>query len=480
MRLAELVAELPGARVVGDGSVEFSELVYDSRKAGPGSLFFCVVGEKVDGHEFGPRAVEEGAAALVVERELTELAVPQVVVADSRAAMAPLAARFCGDPTAQLRVVGVTGTNGKTTTAFLVREILQAADFRCGLLGTVKQVIGGVEKEVVRTTPEAIELQRTFLQMLEGGDEACAMEVSSHALSLHRADAIHFEVVLFTNLTQDHLDFHADMEDYFLAKRKLFEMGPGTRIVNVDDPYGRRLAEEFECVTFSAEGADADYSARDVEFDALGASFSLATMRLRTALPGHFNVANALGAFAAAEALGVGGDIAAAGLARASRVPGRFEPVDEGQDFAVLVDYAHTPDSLENVLQAARRLTAGKLIAVFGAGGDRDRDKRPKMGRAGAELSDLTVITSDNPRSEDPETIVAEVAAGAGGAKALEVVVDRREAIALALGRARDGDTVVIAGKGHEQGQEFEDGRKVPFDDREVAREELRKLGTPV
>jgi len=482
MRLDELVAEVPGARVVGNGSVDVVDLQYDSRKVEPGSLFFCVVGEKVDGHEFGARAVEDGAAALVVERELTELAVPQVVVPDSRAAMAPLAARFWGDPTARLRVVGVTGTNGKTTTAFLVREILQAASFCCGLLGTVKQVVGGVEKEVVRTTPEAIELQATFRQMLEGGDVACAMEVSSHAMSLHRADAIHFEVALFTNLTQDHLDFHADMEDYFLAKRKLFEAEPTVKIVNVDDPYGRRLAEEFECVTFSAEGAEADYSARDVEFDALGASFSLGTLRLRTALPGHFNVANALGAFAAAEAMGVGGDIAAAGLARAARVPGRFEPVDEGQAFGVLVDYAHTPDSLENVLRAARRITAGRVISVFGAGGDRDRDKRPKMGRAGAELSDLAVITSDNPRSEDPAQIVAEVAAGAEaaeGAVELEVIVDRREAIALALGRARPGDTVVIAGKGHEQGQEFEGGRKIPFDDREVAREELGKLGTP-
>jgi UDP-N-acetylmuramoyl-L-alanyl-D-glutamate--2,6-diaminopimelate ligase len=480
MRLEELVAELPGARVVGNPTVEVAELAYDSRKASPGTLFFCVVGQKVDGHEFAPRVVEEGAVALVVERELAGLAVPQVVVADSRAAMAPLAARFYGDPTGELRVAGITGTNGKTTTAFLVREILQAADFRCGLLGTVKQVVGGVEKEVVRTTPEAIELQATFRQMLEGGDEACAMEVSSHAMALHRADAIHFEVALFTNLTQDHLDFHADMEDYFLAKRKLFETeGLGVRIVNVDDPYGRRLAEEFECVTFSAEGAEADYSAQDVEFDATGSTFNVGEMRLRTALPGHFNVANALGAFAAAEAMGVGAEFAAAGLARAARVPGRFEPIDEGQGFAVLVDYAHTPDSLENVLRAARLLTTGKLISVFGAGGDRDRDKRPKMGRAGAALSDLAVVTSDNPRSEDPEAIVAEVAGGAEGGVELEVVVDRREAIALALGRAQPGDTVVIAGKGHEQGQEFENGRKIPFDDREVAREELRRLGSP-
>jgi len=482
MGLAELVAGLPGARVVGDSSVVVRDLAYDSRKVEPGTLFFCVVGEKADGHEFGARAVEEGAAALVVERELTELGVPQVVVPDSRAAMAPLAARFFGDPTAQLRVVGVTGTNGKTTTAFLVREILRAADYSCGLLGTVKQIVGGVEREVVRTTPEAIELQGTFRQMLAGGDEACAMEVSSHAMTLHRADAIHFEVAIFTNLTQDHLDFHADMEEYFLAKRKLFEAGPKTAIVNIDDPYGRRLAGEFECVTFSAEGAEADYSARDVSFDAAGASFSVGELRMRMGLPGHFNVANALGAFAAAEAMGVGSEIAAAGLAKAARVPGRFEPIDEGQGFSVLVDYAHTPDSLENVLRAARRLTGGKLISVFGAGGDRDRDKRPKMGRVGANLSDLTVITSDNPRSEDPEAIVAEVASGvedAEGVFDLEVIVDRREAIALALGRAEPGDTVVIAGKGHEQGQEFEDGRKIPFDDREVAREELWKLGSP-
>jgi len=483
MRLDDLAAGFSGARVVGDPSVEVKDLAYDSRKVEPGTLFFCVVGEKADGHEFGPRAVEEGAAALVVERELTELDVPQVVVGDSRAAMAPLAARFNGDPTGELRVVGVTGTNGKTTTAFLVREILRAADYSCGLLGTVKQIVGGVEKEVERTTPEAIELQKTFRQMLEGGDEACAMEVSSHAMTLHRADAIHFEVAIFTNLTQDHLDFHADMEDYFLAKRKLFEAeGTKARIVNVDDPYGRRLASEFECLTFSAEGAEADYSAREVSFDASGASFAVGELQLRTGLPGHFNVANALGAFAAAEAMGVGPEIAVAGLAKAARVPGRFEPIDEGQGFSVLVDYAHTPDSLENVLRAARRLTAGKLISVFGAGGDRDRDKRPKMGRAAAELSDLAVVTSDNPRSEDPEAIVAEVAGGAEAAEGgfdLEIVIDRREAIALALGRAEPGDTVVIAGKGHEQGQEFEDGRKVPFDDREVAREELWKLGNP-
>ena len=479
MRLDEVAAAVEGARIVGDSSVEVAELAYDSRKAGLGTLFFCVVGEKRDGHDFAAEVVEAGAVALVVERELA-VDVAQVVVPDARAAMAPVASRFWRDPTRELRVVGVTGTNGKTTTAFLIREILEGAGISTGLLGTVKQVVGGVEEEVERTTPEAIELQGTFRRMLEAGDGACAMEVSSHALALHRVDGVRFAVAAFTNLTQDHLDFHADMEDYFLAKRRLFEAGSGTAIVNVDDSYGRRLAEEFDCVTFSAEGVEADHRARDVSFDAAGAQFTVTSdgeVRVRTGLPGHFNVANALGAFAVAVAMGVEPETAAAGLARAGRVPGRFESIDEGQEFSVLVDYAHTPDSLENLLRAARRLTAGRLIAVFGAGGDRDRDKRPKMGQAGAQLSDLAVVTSDNPRSEEPAAIVAEVVAGANGEAELEVEVDRRAAIALALGRARAGDTVVIAGKGHEQGQEFEGGRKIPFDDRQVTREELRKLG---
>jgi UDP-N-acetylmuramoyl-L-alanyl-D-glutamate--2,6-diaminopimelate ligase len=340
----------------------------------------------------------------------------------------------------------------------------------------VRQVVGGVEEEVERTTPEAIDLQGVFRRMLEAGDRACVMEVSSHALALHRADAIHFELALFTNLTQDHLDFHADMEDYFQAKRLLFGMGPRVAVVNFDDEYGRRLATEFDCVTFSAEGVNADFAATAVSFDPSGAEFSVAGTAVRTRLPGHFNVANALGAFAATTEMGIAADAVAEGLARAERVPGRFEPIDEGQGFAVLVDYAHTPDSLENVLRAARRLSVGRVLAVFGAGGDRDRDKRPKMGRAGASLSDLAIVTSDNPRSEDPEAIIAEVLGGVENGANVEVEPDRRAAIALALGQARPGDTVVIAGKGHEQGQEFEHGRKLPFDDREVAREELRRL----
>jgi UDP-N-acetylmuramoyl-L-alanyl-D-glutamate--2,6-diaminopimelate ligase len=499
MELGELLrASGVTAELRGDGSVEIRDLAYDSRRAGPGTLFFCFPGERTDGHDFAPAAVDAGASALVVERPL-ELEVPQAQVEDARAAMAPIAAIFNGDPTAELGVVGITGTNGKTTTAFLIRHLLESAGHRCGLLGTVQQVVGGRVEEVERTTPEAIDLQRTFDRMLEAGDEYCAMEVSSHALVLHRADAVHFAAKVFTNLSQDHLDFHADMEDYFEAKRLLFsgeggspiiELEGGISVINVDDSYGRRLAEDLNCgsgggcLSYSAAGGRADLSARGVTFDASGSRFTCVApdeeIEVRIPLPGDFNVANALAALSVAHALGLDLSAAAAALASAEQVPGRFESIDEGQPFAVVVDYAHTPDSLENVLEAARRVTEGRLISVFGCGGDRDRDKRPLMGRAGAELSDVAVVTSDNPRSEDPAAIIEQIEAGIDKAALADVVVeqDRRAAIALALGRAGEGDTVVIAGKGHEQGQEFEDGRKVPFDDRDVAREELRNLKT--
>ncbi len=496
MNLRELIADAEIAETRGDLGVEISSLAYDSRKAHPGTLFFCVPGERSDGHDFARRAIEAGAAALVLERPLA-LGVPEVLVGDARAAMAPLAARFWGEPTAELRVAGITGTNGKTTTAFLLREILEGAAIQCGLLGTVKQVVGAVEEEVERTTPEAIDLQATFRRMLDGGDRACAMEVSSHALALHRVDALRFELALFTNLTQDHLDFHRDMEGYYASKRRLFaELGPLNALINVDDPFGQRLAGELDCITFSSGGAEADFRAREVSFDASGARFRVAISPsgreveyaasfrapeaeffVSTSLPGQFNVANALGALAAAVVMGVEPERAAEGLAAAGRVPGRLEPIEAGQEFAVLIDYAHTPDSLENVLRAARRLSDGRVISVFGAGGDRDRDKRPKMGRAGAQGSDLAIITSDNPRSEDPGAIIAEVLADLDAVNGVEVEPDRRAAIALAFERARPGDTVVIAGKGHEQGQEFEHGRTIPFDDREVAREELERLG---
>jgi UDP-N-acetylmuramoyl-L-alanyl-D-glutamate--2,6-diaminopimelate ligase len=460
------------------GETEISSLAYDDRRAEPGTLFFCVPGFDRDGHDFAPQAVARGAAALVVERPLG-LGVPEVAVDSVRAAMAPAAARFHGDPTAELDVVGITGTNGKTTTAFLVRALLEAAGRRCGLLGTVTSFVGGVERPVTRTTGEAIDLQRDFRAMRDGGDAACAMEVSSHALELGRADAIHFAAAVFTNLTQDHLDFHPTMEDYFRAKRRLFAAGPGVSIVNVDDAYGRRLSQELPQATTFAIDREAAYRAVDVESGFAGSAFTALTpegpIRLRTPLPGRFNVHNVLSAVATVRALGVPLDRIAAALPDAGRVPGRFEPVDEGQPFAVLVDYAHTPDSLENVLAAARPLTQGRLWCVFGCGGDRDRGKRPLMGEIAARLADDVIVTSDNPRSEQPEAIVEEILAGVPRAAIGRVAADadRRAAIERAIGAAREGDVVVIAGKGHEQGQELADGEKVPFDDAAVAREAL-------
>ena len=481
MELRELLAGTDVIEVVGDAGVEITGLAYDSRQAGPGTAFFAVPGHTSDGHAFAPFAVQAGAVAVVVERPLElEPFVVQAVVADVRAAMAHAAVRFYDDPTSELAVVGITGTNGKTTSAFLVRHILEQSGTQTGLLGTVKRVVGGAEEPVERTTPEAIDLQAVFRQMVDAGDRACAMEVSSHALALRRSDGIRFAVAAFTNLTQDHLDFHADMEDYFQAKRRLFATGAAEQsVVNIDDPAGERLAAEYEAITFSAAGAEgADLRALDVRFDAGGATFLCVgrdgEAEVALPLPGRFNVENALCAIACVSVLGIALSAAAEALAGAARVPGRFEPVDAGQPFAVLVDYAHTPDSLENVLISARQITEGRLICVFGCGGDRDRDKRPLMGAIAARLADVAVVTSDNPRSEDPLAIVDEIRAGMADATAeVEVEPDRRAAIALALAAARGGDTVLIAGKGHEQGQEFEGGRKIPFDDREVAREEL-------
>jgi UDP-N-acetylmuramoyl-L-alanyl-D-glutamate--2,6-diaminopimelate ligase len=463
-----LLAEVIGSEAP---AVEVTALAYDNRLVTPGTLFFCVPGFTRDGHDFADDAIARGAVALVVQRPLRS-GVPEILVDDVRAAMAPAAAALAGDPTARLTTVGITGTNGKTTTAFLVRALLEAGGRPTGLLGTVTAVVGGEQQPVARTTPEAIDLQRTFADMLAAGDEAVVMEVSSHALALHRADAIHWSAAVFTNLTQDHLDFHADMEDYFLAKRRLFEAGPELAVVNVDDPYGARLARDFPAaIRIGLDSEEAQVRAVAIEGDASGSAFAVDGLALRTSLPGRFNVLNALGAVVVARELGVEDDAIAGGLAGAERVPGRFEPIDEGQPFAVFVDYSHKPDALEAVLRTARGLTRGRLLLVFGAGGDRDRGKRALMGRAAAEHADVAIITSDNPRNEDPEAIIDEIAQGAPEAQRM---VDRHAAIERAIALAAPGDVVVIAGKGHERYQEFEDGRTVPFDDVAVAREALR------
>jgi UDP-N-acetylmuramoyl-L-alanyl-D-glutamate--2,6-diaminopimelate ligase len=475
MKLRELSAALSPTEIVGDDSVEITDLAYAAGGVRPGALFFCIPGSRADGHDFAPAALEQGAAALVVERKLP-LEVPQVVTEDARAAMPTAASTFFGHPTRELEVGAVTGTTGKTTTAYLLYSILEAAGHRPGLMGTVESRIGGEPKPAVRTTPEAIDLQRAFRAMLDAGDRSCALEATSHGSELGRLAGIRFAALAFTNLSEEHLDFHGTMERYFAAKRRLF-VGPEPppAAVNVGDAYGRELAEELRALgrapvlTFGL-AADAEIRAERVD----GGRFRAGGIELETRLRGRFNVENVLGAVALALLLDLPDEAIAEGVARVDGVPGRFETVEEGQPFTVVVDYSHKPGALENVLRTARELATGRVICVFGCGGDRDRGKRPLMGRIAADLADLAIVTSDNPRSEDPTAIIEEVVAGAPDR--LEVEPDRGAAIARAVEAAEPGDVVVIAGKGHEQGQEI-GGRVLPFDDREVAREALRATG---
>jgi UDP-N-acetylmuramoyl-L-alanyl-D-glutamate--2,6-diaminopimelate ligase len=476
IELKVLAQAMRATRVVHPAPVDVTDLAYDARRVTPGALFVCVPGLKADGHEFASDAVGNGAAALVVEREL-DLPVPQAVVNDAREAMALAADAFFLHPTRELQVAGVTGTNGKTTTAFLLFAILAAAGRRPGLLGTIENRVGGERRAAVRTTSEAIDVQRLLREMLDAGDRTCAMEATSHGSALKRLLGIRFGVLVFTNLSQDHLDFHETLENYYDAKRRLFTEPDvdGNRppaVVNVDDEHGTRLADELRelgetPVTFSLEDAEG------LDVNAQGARFGVDGIAIDTRLRGRFNVENILGAVKAARVLGIEPEAIAAGVAHVTGVPGRFEAVDEGQPFTVLVDYAHTPEALENVLTEAREITSGRLVCVFGCGGDRDRGKRPLMGEVVSRLADTVVVTSDNPRSEDPQEIIEEILSGVTGET--DVEPDRETAIVAALERAEEGDVVVIAGKGHEQGQEFAD-RMIPFDDREVARDALRRL----
>jgi UDP-N-acetylmuramoyl-L-alanyl-D-glutamate--2,6-diaminopimelate ligase len=427
--------------------VEVTDLAYDARAVTPGALFFCIPGKTADGHDFAADAVRRGAAALVVERRLADLDVPQLIVPSVRAAMGPAAAEFFGQPSDTLEILAVTGTNGKTTTAFLLYAILEAARRKPALLTNIRRVVGGEERPTGLNTPEAVDLQRLLREMLDAGDRSCAMEATSIGAAQGRLAGTRFRVLVFTNLTQDHLDFHGTMDAYFAAKRALFDQAD-LAVVNADDEWGRRLAARLpEAITFSGD-------------DDLGAE-----LRLR----GRFNRENAAGAVAAARAVGIEEDAIRQGLESVTGVPGRFESVDAGQPFSVIVDYAHTPDSLDNVLRAARELGPGRLTVVFGAGGDRDREKRPLMGRVAAARADRAIVTTDNPRNEDPRAIAEEVAAGQ-----LEIVVDRRAAIEEALSDAGHGDVVVIAGKGADTEMEIA-GQFVPFDDRVVAREVLAR-----
>jgi UDP-N-acetylmuramoyl-L-alanyl-D-glutamate--2,6-diaminopimelate ligase len=473
--LARLAAAL-GAGLLGDGRVEILDVTHDSRLAGRGKLFVAVRGLSQDGHRFVPDAIAAGAAAVCVERDPPP-GVPAIIVPDTRSALGPLAAEVHGHPAERLALIGVTGTNGKTTVTHLIEAMAEAAGETVAVAGTVGARIAGRSVAMSHTTPEASDFQRLLAEMVEAGVRVAAVEVSSHALALGRVEGTRFHVAAFTNLSQDHLDFHGTMEDYFEAKARLFTEHSAQRaVVWVDDPHGRRLLERIGIPVTTVGTADADIVVTDPRLDFGGTSFDLAvpdrTVRMRVPLAGRINAANAAVAAACAAEVGIDWDSIAAGAAAVTAVPGRFEIVETSRDCTIVVDYAHTPDGISAMVAAAREMAPGSgVIVVVGAGGDRDRAKRRSMGAAAA-AADIAVFTSDNPRSEDPDAILDEIEAGAASGPA-EVIrqPDRRLAIRAALHRAGSGDVVLLLGKGHEQGQQFSD-RTVSFDDRVVALEE--------
>jgi UDP-N-acetylmuramoyl-L-alanyl-D-glutamate--2,6-diaminopimelate ligase len=460
--LRPLLDGLADPRIVGTLPETVTSIAVDSRTATPGSLFVAVQGERVDGHRFLSGAVARGAAAVVVEHEV-ETAVPQIIVADTRVAISRLAAAFYDEPSHGLLVFGITGTNGKTTTTYLLRSIAEAAGLPCGVIGTLGGQFNGQNWALENTTPLALELHRLLAEMRGAGARMVAMEVSSHALALGRVDDVRFRAAALTNVTRDHLDFHGTEARYIAAKRRLFDLAPHA-VLNVDDPVGRTFAGEFPAaVTYAIERV-AQLRATNVTLQGDGTHFDAGGLHVEIALPGRFNVANALAAIGLARAAGIAGDAIVRGLAAARAVPGRMERIGAfGID--AIVDYAHTPDALANVLRAARETTRGRLIVVFGCGGDRDAGKRVEMGRIAAAAADAVIVTSDNPRGEDPAAIAAAVAGGI----VAEVILDRRTAIRSAINDARAGDTVVVAGKGHETYQ-IVGGTRLPFDDRDEVR----------
>jgi UDP-N-acetylmuramoyl-L-alanyl-D-glutamate--2,6-diaminopimelate ligase len=488
MRLLALARTLKGIRVEGKGDPSLSGLSEDSRTTRRGELFFCLPGSKVDGRLYARQAVDRGAAALLVEgTRLKDMKVPQLVAKDSRGALAALAHAYYGDPSSRVRVVGVTGTKGKTTTTYLIRSILEIAGERTGLIGTIAYQVGKRTYDAPNTTPSALVLAKLLREMAEARCSWAVMEVSSHALEMKRVAGLKFRGAVFTNLGRDHLDYHKTFANYFRAKRRLFTEFPSleARAVNADDPYGRRLLKTLgpKAVGYGVRVKCA-YQASRVCLEPTRLSFTLQGRRFQAPLTGLFNLYNSLAAISVLRELGLPWEALLEGLAHAPAVPGRFEKVSAGQPFTVLVDYAHTPDALQQALDASRALLkrGGKLISVFGCGGDRDRTKRPLMGGISAKSADLTVITSDNPRTEDPKDILREVAGGVpaglmrGGRRRVLVEEDRSRAIRKALSMADPGDLVLIAGKGHETYQ-IVGTRKRHFDDREEAKKALKSMG---
>ncbi|MDZ4401617.1 UDP-N-acetylmuramoyl-L-alanyl-D-glutamate--2,6-diaminopimelate ligase [Prosthecobacter sp.] len=488
MKLRDLIPHLDKPAVSGNLDTEIAGFAYDSRKSGPSIAFVALRGTHADGHAFIPKAIELGAAAIIAEQAPPDdVTVPWVHVRHSRIALAQAAAALNGHPAKALIIAGVTGTNGKTTTAFLLHHLFNAAQMRSGLLGTVFYDLGnGEQLPATHTTPESLEIQGLLASMRDNGCRACAMEVSSHALDQERVFGLPFAAAIFTNLTQDHLDYHGTMEKYFEAKVRLFEITAASPrsalIINGDDSWGRKLAQRFEhtgCVTRFGFGVGCEFRAINVRYDLTGTTFELEakgrSFLVRLPLIGDFNVYNALGALAAAHGVGLNLREAVKSLHNAPQVPGRMERVSENSRFQVFVDYAHTPDGLENALRTARALRPRRLITVFGCGGDRDRTKRSKMAAAAEAGSDICVLTSDNPRTEDPEQILNDAKAGFTRPQKHAIIADRREAIRVALENAWEGDLVLIAGKGHEDYQDIQ-GKKHPFDDRKIARQFLHDL----
>ena len=488
MLLSELITHLTDVRVVVSGDAEITGITYDSRQIQPGWLFVAMQGGAFDGHKFIRNAIEAGAAAVIAERDMQGISVPCAIVPDGRKAMGEISAPFFGYPSRKLKLIGVTGTSGKTTVTHLIQSIFNASGQPAGLIGTLGARIGDELLETKHTTPESVDLQRMLAHMVDRGVQVVAIEASSHGLYQGRTMGCEFDCGVFTNIARDHLDFHGTVEAYLDAKMILFRDYPKTSdkafhaAINADDPaYDQvRAATHGDVLAFGVEhreqlgAVNIQVTDSSVEFDM---TFEQEIIPIRLEIGGFFNVYNALAAAAAAKQLGLCWNTIARGLGSAHQVPGRFESVDCGQDFGVIVDYAHTPDELENVLRTAKGLTKNRLIAVFGCGGDRDKGKRPIMGRIGVDLADLAVVTSDNPRSEDPEAIIADVLTGIPEAERSRVTVqpDRREGITAAISMAQAGDVVVVAGKGHEDYQIFAD-RTIHFDDREVARESLTDL----
>ncbi|HOA40725.1 MAG: UDP-N-acetylmuramoyl-L-alanyl-D-glutamate--2,6-diaminopimelate ligase [Halanaerobiales bacterium] len=483
MLLKDLIKRIEVLKIVGNLDIEIKKMVYDSRQVEEGSLFICIEGFKDDGHDYINKAIQNGAVAIVVEKELETYpdGITVVEVADSRETMAYLAAAFFNDPLEKLDLIGVTGTNGKTTTTYIIKSILDNTGRATGLIGSIKNIIGEKTLPATRTTPESMDLYGLFAEMLENRLSHAVMEVSSHALDLKRVEGMDFKVAIFTNISQDHLDFHQSFDEYLLAKSKLFQqLGPGGfAVVNIDDPRSEQIiaAAKGEILTYAIK-KEADFQARDIKINSRGVSFTVEgkyNFSLNMKLTGLFNVYNALAAIACGYALGLSPEEVKSGLEKVNGVAGRFEIVDEGQDFTVIVDFAHTPDGLENVLQTALELAKGKIHIVFGCGGDRDKGKRPEMGRIAAEYGDYLVLTSDNPRSEDPIAIIKDIEQGLEKSTTpYEVILDRREAIFYAIEKAGPGDMVLIFGKGHETYQIFKD-KTISFDDRQVAREAIRE-----